>query len=232
LNVTEAVRSRLSCRAFLDKPVPEDVVREIIDAARFAPSGGNLQPWHLHVLTGEPLADLLGRIAPRFDLLPKGEGAEYQVYPHPLAEPYHARRFKCGADLYAALGIPREDKPGRYRQFARNFAFFGAPVGLFVSIDKSMGPPQWSDVGMFVQTLMLVARDHGLHTCAQEAWTFWHETLNAYLNLPETRLVFCGIALGYGDMDAPVNGWRTERVEVDDFTAFHGFQPHTGQPPT
>jgi len=223
LNVTEAVRSRLSARAFLDRPVPETTIREILDAARFAPSGGNLQPWHVHVLTGEPLANLLGRISPRFDLLPKGEGAEYQVYPSPLGEPYYGRRFKCGADLYAALGIPREDKPGRYRQFARNFAFFGAPVGIFVSIDRQMGPPQWSDVGMFVQTIMLLARENGLHTCAQEAWTYWHETVSEVLGLPDNLMLFCGIALGYADMDDPVNGWRTERAEVAEFAEFRGF---------
>lgn len=225
MNVTEAVRSRLSCRAFLDTPVPARTVREILDAARWTPSGGNLQPWHVHVLTGAPLKDLLGRISPRFDLLPKGEGAEYQVYPNPLPEPFHARRFQCGADLYAALGIPREDRAGRYAQFSRNFAFFGAPVGMFVSIDRRMGPPQWSDVGMFVQTIMLLAREHGLHTCAQEAWTSWHRTVGEALGLPENLMVFCGIALGYGDMDHPVNGWRTERADVEEFAEFRGFPP-------
>ncbi|MEJ8573106.1 nitroreductase [Microbaculum marinum] len=224
MNVTEAVRSRLSCRAFLDTPVPESVVREILDAARWAPSGGNLQPWRVHVLTGAPLKDLIERISPRYHLLPKGEGPDYQVYPHPLREPYHGRRFKCGADLYAALGIPREDKAGRYRQFARNFTFFGAPVGIFVSIDRQMGPPQWADAGMFVQTIMLLAREHGLHSCAQEAWTYWHETVAQVLDLPDELIMYCGIALGYADMDDPVNGWRTERAAVDELAEFRGFE--------
>ncbi len=223
MSVTDAVRSRLSCRAFLDTPVPEATVREILDAARWAPSGGNLQPWHVHVVTGEALKDLMGRIAPRFDTLPLAEGAEYRIYPAPLSPPYSGRRFKCGADLYAALGIPREDRPARYRQFARNFEFFGAPVGIFVSIDRQMGPPQWADVGMFCQNVMLLAREHGLHTCPQEAWTFWHTTLIEFLDPPENLMLFCGIALGHADMDHPVNRWRTERAGVDDFAVFKGF---------
>ena len=223
MNVTEAARSRMSCRAFLDTPVPEETVREILDAARWAPSGGNLQPWQVHVLTGEPLKDLLDSISPRFNTLPMAEGPEYQVYPVPLTPPYTGRRFKCGADLYASIDIPREDRPGRYRQFARNFEFFGAPVGIFISIDRQMGPPQWSDVGMFAQNIMLLARDHGLHTCAQEAWTFWHKTLTAYLELPENLMLFCGIALGHADADHPINNWRTERAELDDFAELRGF---------
>ncbi len=223
MNVTEAARTRMSCRAFLDTPVPEETVREILDAARWAPSGGNLQPWHVHVLTGEPLKELLDSISPRFNTLPLAEGAEYQVYPAPLTPPYTGRRFKCGADLYASIGIPREDRPGRYRQFARNFEFFGAPVGIFISIDRLMGPPQWSDVGMFAQNIMLLARDHGLHTCAQEAWTFWHKTLTAYLELPENMMLFCGIALGHADTEHPINNWRTERAELDEFAVLRGF---------
>jgi nitroreductase len=120
------------------------------------------------------------------------------------------------------------DRPARYRQFSRNFAFFDAPVGMFVSIDKHMGPPQWSDVGMFVQTIMLLAREHGLHTCAQEAWTSWHETVRDCLDLPDTLMVFCGIALGYGDMDDPVNGWRTQRAGVDEIAEFRGFDASDG----
>ncbi|WP_436640036.1 nitroreductase [Microbaculum sp. FT89] len=223
LTITDAARSRMSCRAFLDTPVPEDTVRAILDAARWAPSGGNLQPWHVHVVTGDALEDLLGRITPRFDTLPLAEGAEYQVYPVPLSPPYTGRRFKCGADLYASLDIPREDRPARYRQYARNFVLFGAPVGIFVSIDRQMGPPQWADVGMFCQTVMLLAREHGLHTCAQEAWTFWHKTMTDFLELPDNMMLFCGIALGHADMDHPVNNWRTERAEVDDFAVFRGF---------
>ena len=113
--------------------------------------------------------------------MPRGEGAEYDVYPRELKEPYYGRRAHVGNQLYASLGIPREDRPARYRQFSRNYLFYDAPVGIFVSIDRTMGPPQWSDVGGFIQNIMLLARAHGLHTCPQEAWTNWHKTLIPFL---------------------------------------------------
>ena len=165
MDVRDAVASRFSCRAFLPTPVPLAVVRDILERAARSPSGGNLQPWRVDALAGAPLEALKALIRPRHAELPRGEGAEYQIYPAPLKEPYHARRFEVGALLYAALGIPREDRPARLTQYARNFEMFGAPVGLFVSIDRAMGPPQWSDLGGFVQTILLLARAHGLHSC-------------------------------------------------------------------
>jgi nitroreductase len=223
MHVRDAVASRYSCRAFLPTPVPLAMVRDILDRAARAPSGGNLQPWRVHALAGVALEDLKARIRPRAPVNPRGEGAEYQVYPDPLKEPYSSRRYDVGAQLYAAIGIPREDRPGRYRQFARNFEMFGAPVGLFFSIDRTMGPPQWSDLGMFVQTVMLLARGEGLHTCAIEAWTSWHKTVTAFLALPPELMLFCGMALGHADETAPVNQWRAARVNVDGFTTFAGF---------
>jgi nitroreductase len=132
--------------------------------------------------------------------------------------------------LYRALGIPREDRPARYRQYARNFEFFDAPVGLLFSIDRSMGPPQWSDLGMYVQTVMLLARAYGLDTCSIEAWTFWHKTASAFLALPPEEMVFCGMALGHGDRAAPVNQWRSPREDVDGFAVFTGFPDEPGAP--
>jgi nitroreductase len=170
VNVSEAVETRMSCRAFLPTPVPESTVREILDAARRTPSGGNLQPWHVFALTGAPLTELVSSIRGKLPTHPRGEGAEYDVYPAKLGEPYRTRRFRVGEDMYATIGISREDKLGRLLQFARNYGFFGAPVGLFFCIDRQMGPPQWSDLGMYMQTVMLLARERGLHTCAQEAW--------------------------------------------------------------
>ena len=175
------------------------------------------------------LEDLKARIRPHAPANPRGEGAEYQVYPSPLEAPYNARRFEVGALLYRALGIPREDRAARYRQYARNFEFFGAPVGLIVSIDRTMGPPQWSDLGMYVQTVMLLARAYGLDSCSIEAWTFWHKTASAFLALPERQMVFCGMALGHGDPAAPINRWRAPREGVDGFAAFLGF--HAADPP-
>jgi nitroreductase len=223
MHVRDAVASRFSCRAFLPNPVPLATVRSILDCAVRAPSGGNVQPWQVHVLAGAPLEDLKARVRPYASTNPRGEGAEYPIYPDPLKEPYHTRRREAGALLYRAIGIAREDRPARYRQYARNFEFFDAPVGLFFSIDRTMGPPQWSDLGMFVQTVMLLARGEGLHTCGIEAWTHWHKTVSAYLTLPSEYMLFCGMALGYADPAAPINQWRTPRAGVDSFAIFSGF---------
>jgi len=223
MDVREAVATRFSCRAFLDKPVPQAVVRDILEAAARAPSGGNLQPWRIHALAGGRLEALKAQLRPRFAELPKAEGAEYAVYPPDLKEPYRTRRFAVGALLYQAIGVPREDRPARLRQFARNYLFYDAPVGLFFSIDRTMGPPQWSDLGGYIQTLMLLARGEGLHACAQEAWTSWHVTVSAFLDLPPELMIFCGMALGYADDHAPINSWRAPREPVDAFATFAGF---------
>jgi len=223
MNVRDAVASRFSCRAFLPTPVPLATVRAILGRAARAPSGGNLQPWRVHALAGAPLEALKARIRPLAPDNPRGEGAEYQIYPEPLKEPYRKRSRDVGAELYAAVGIARGDRPGRYRQYARNFELFGAPVGLFLSIDRTMGPPQWADLGIFLQTVMLLARDEDLHTCPMEAWTFWHQTVSACLGLPPELMLFCGLALGHADPDAPVNGWRSTREGVEGFADFSGF---------
>jgi nitroreductase len=165
MDVLDAVATRYSCRAFLPTPVPEATVRDILARAARAPSGGNVQPWRVHALAGQKLEQLKALVRARPELLPRGEGAEYDIYPRDLKEPYETRRRQVGAALYQSIGVTREDRAGRYRQYARNFEFFGAPVGLLLSIDRSMGPPQWSDLGGYIQTVMLLAREHGLHTC-------------------------------------------------------------------
>jgi nitroreductase len=154
---------------------------------------------------------------------PRGEGSEYDIYPADLWEPYRARRFKCGEDLYATIGVTRDDKFGRLLQFARNFEFFGAPVGLFFCLDRRMGPPQWSDVGMYMQSVMLIAREHGLHTCAQEAWSVWHRTVGEFLALPPELMLFSGMALGYRDEAAPINRLRTDRAPLEEIALLRGF---------
>jgi nitroreductase len=228
MDVRDAIATRYSCRAFLPTPVPRAIVRDILDRAARAPSGGNLQPWLVHALAGARLEQIKQELRPRFAKeLPRGEGAEYQVYPPDLKEPYYGRRSRVATQLYDSIGIPREDRPGRYRQFARNYLFYDAPVGLFVSVDRIMGPPQWSDLGGFVQSVMLLARAHGLHSCAQEAWTSWHKTVSAFIRLAPEHILFCGIALGYADPDAPINCWRSEREGVDSFARFEGFEPHS-----
>ena len=223
MNVTDALASRMSCRAFLSTPVPAAALRAILETARSAPSGGNLQPWHVYALTGAPLAELLGIVRGKFPSHPRGEGAEYDIYPANLWEPYRSRRYKCGEDLYATIGVSREDKLGRLMQFARTYEFFGAPVGLFFCLDRRMGPPQWSDVGMYMQSVMLLAREHGLHTCAQEAWSVWYRTVGEFLGLPAELMLFSGMALGYRDESAPINRLRTERAPLEEFATLRGF---------
>jgi nitroreductase len=221
--VSAAIDSRMSCRAFLDTPVPKATVVAILEAAKRAPSGGNLQPWRVDVLTGEPLAKFVAIIREKLLTQPLGEGSEYHVYPPNLHEPYRSRRFKCGEDLYATISIERTNKPERVRQFARNYEFFGAPVALFFSVDRRMGVDQWADVGMFMQNIMLLAREHGLHTCAQEAWAVWYKTVGEYLQLPADHMLFCGMALGYRDENAPINTLRTDRAALQEFATLRGF---------
>jgi nitroreductase len=214
----------MSCRAFLDTPVPVATVREILDSARRAPSGGNLQPWAVYALTGEVLAELKSAVRAQVATTPRGDGShEYDIYPPGLGEPYRTRRFKAGEDLYATLGIPREDKMARLLQLARNYDFFGAPVGLFFYLDRSLGPPQWSDVGMYMQTVMLLARERGLHTCAQEIWSLVPGTVGRFLEVPPNLILFAGMALGYADPAHPINTLRTERAALEEFANLRGF---------
>jgi nitroreductase len=219
--VTDAILSRHSCRAFDPRPVDPAVLRNLLDTARFAPSGGNLQPWVVHVLSGQSLARFRAMLAPKVKTAPLGRAAEYHVYPPDLKEPYRSRRYKVGEDLYGLIGVKREDKAGRVRQFARNFDFFGAPAAMFMFVDRAMGPPQWSDIGMFLQNLMLLAREQGLETCPQEAWTAWHREVAEFLHVGPELMLFCGLALGYGDHGAPINRLRAERVTADEFARFH-----------
>lgn len=223
MKVSSAIDSRMSCRAFLSTPVPESTVRSILTAAARAPSGGNVQPWHCHVLTGEPLSQFRQAIQERLAHHPRGEGAEYHIYPPGLTEPYRGRIFKCGEDMYATIGVSRQDKPARLRQFARNYRFFDAPVGMFFCIDRQMGPPQWADLGMYMQSVMLLAREHGLHTCPQEAWAVWHQAVAEFLALPPALMLFSGMALGYRDETAAINTLRTDRVPLEAFATLRGF---------
>lgn len=219
MDVSEAVERRISVRAFRPDPVPGAVVREILQAAARAPSGGNLQPWRVYALAGQPLADFKAIAAAN----PMGEAPEYDIYPPNLWEPFRTRRFECGEDLYATLGIPREDRPARLRQLARNGDFFGAPVGLFICVDRKVGPPQWSDLGMYMQTLMLLAVERGLDTCAQEYWSRYPKTVAAFVGLPDDHMVFSGMALGYRDEAHPINSLRTRRDPFEAWAEMRGF---------
>lgn len=223
MKVSEAIASRITCRAFTDQPVAEATVRAILDVARQAPSGGNVQPWHVRVLSGEPLRELVDLVEAKGRENWRGEATEYEVYPKVMPECYRQRVFQCGADLYATLDIAREDRAARRAHFARNQRFFDAPVGLFFALDRSMGYGQWADMGMFLQSVMLLAREHGLHSCPQEYWATWHSTVTQFLQLPPELMLWCGLGLGYMDTAAPVNRLRTSRAGLDEIASFSGF---------
>jgi len=221
MTVSEAVDRRISIRAFKTDPVSGAVVREILAAAARAPSGGNLQPWRVYALTGEPLEALKAKA--RETMASGLEEGEYDVYPPNLWDPFRTRRFQCGEDLYAAIDIPRDNRPGRLAQLAQNLNFFGAPVGLFFALDRKLGPPQWSDLGMYMQTVMLLTVERGLDTCAQEFWARLPKTVGAFLDLPDDHMLFSGMALGYRDDAHAINTLRTRREGLDDFAELRGF---------
>ena len=224
MDVREAIASRYSCRAFLAKSVPEDIVRDIIERAARAPSAGNMQPWRVYALAGTRIAALKAELAARSNELPKGEGGDYQIYPEPMVEPYRGRRFTVGEFLYRSIGVPREDKSARYRQYARNYQFFGAPVALFFALERSFGVAQWADLGGYLQTVMVLARGYGLHTCPQQAWVAFPKTVRSHLRLPANLMIYSGMAMGYADETAPINSWRSPREPLEAYATFSGFE--------
>jgi nitroreductase len=221
MTVTEAVASRRSVRAFLDTPVPLSLITEILNKASNAASGGNLQPWRIYVVSGEPLRDFKSIMTQRLANSSGGDvPVEYEVYPKPLKSPYRDCRFKNAEDYYGLVGIPREDKAARARFFANNYQFFGAPLALFCFIDREMGPPQWADVGMYLATVMLLLREAGLDSCAQECWSHYHRTVREFVKPPDEWMLFCGMAIGYKDPDAMVNRMVADRAPFGEFCQF------------
>ena len=220
--VSEAVASRRSVRGFLPDPVDPAVIRRVLERASRAPSGGNLQPWHIDVVAGAPLDELKAIMRDKVAANPKGEPTEYDIYPKELPERHATYRFEVGEDLYGALGIPRESKRERMMWFARNFQFFGAPVALFCTVARTMGPPQWSDLGMYLQTVMLLLREEGLDSCPQECWAIYPDTIRAFLGTPPERMLFTGMAIGYKDTADAANTMVPRRAPLADFANFHG----------
>ncbi len=217
------MRARISTRAFLDTPVREEEVRDLLDTARWAASGGNLQPWNVHVIAGDARQAVIDAVRARLDAAPFEDESEFGAYPPKLWEPYRTRRFELGEQMYETIGIPREDKAARLNHLLENFRFFDAPVGVFFSLDREMNPNQWGHLGMFIMCFMLAAEDKGLATCAQEAWMTRHKTIEKALGLPEDQRIWCGLALGHADKNAKVNTLRSERAAVEEFAVFKGF---------
>lgn len=216
MKVSDAIMARRSVRGFLDRPVDTTLLHAIVVKAARAPSGGNLQPWHIDLVTGRSLADLKAIMAAKI-----GKGAAeppaYDIYPPALVAPYRDRRFAVGEAMYGHVGIPREDKTARRHWFARNFQFFGAPAALFCTVDRRMGPPQWSDLGMYLQNVMLLAVEAGLATCPQECWAMYPETIERFLGTPPDHMLFCGMAIGHEDRAEPANQLRADRAPEDEW---------------
>ncbi len=221
--VSEAIETRRSVRDFKSDPIAKECIRKILGTASRAPSGGNLQPWKVYVLAGAARDALVQAVVDSGTEKPFGDGPEYQIYPADLTPRYQERRSRASAQKLELLGIARDDSRARAAQLRKNFEFFGAPVGMIITIERQMGSPQFCDLGIFIANIMLLARERGLHTCPQEAWSMWGQTIREQVGVPDDELVFCGIALGYAVPDSAVNQLRSERAQVDEFAKLRGF---------
>ena len=216
MHVSEAVLSRSSVRAFKNLPVQNSLIEELLKKSSRAASGGNLQPWKIFIINNASMKDFL-EFQERWT---EPEVPAYDIYPPKLKEPYRTSRFELGEQMYEILGIGREDKDARIAQVMQNFRFFGAPCAFFCFVDRQMGPPQWSDLGMFLQTFMLLAKEAGLDTCAQEAWSMKRDSVSNFVNAEDSDILFCGMAIGYRDESAAVNTLKSQRRPLKEWAKF------------
>ena len=221
--VERAIATRRSIRAFLPDAISRELVERLLDLASRAPSGTNMQPWRAYVVTGEAKERLSAAVVAAHANKAGGHKAEYRYYPEAFFEPYLSRRRKVGWDLYGLLGISRGEAERMHAQHARNFLFFGAPVGMVFTISRRLEIGSWLDYGMFLENIMVAARGHGLDTCAQAAFANFHATIRQHLPLTEDEVVVCGMSLGYADPNAPENTLVTERTPARDFASFIGW---------
>ncbi|MEU9142255.1 nitroreductase [Streptomyces sp. NPDC048404] len=220
MDVYEAVDSRRAVRAFGDEAVPKEVLERVLTAATRAPSSGNLQPWHLYVVTGEPLAELKGHATARALAGDPGDEREYPMYPDELTSPYLDRFSAAAAQRYEALGIERDDPDRPQKIAALNSEAFGAPVVLFCYLDRTMGSGQWGDAGMYLQTVMLLLRAEGLHSCPQVMWTMYRTTVSRAVGAEDDFVLFCGISVGFEKEGVP--RLRTGRAAMTETVTFIG----------
>ena len=216
MEVSEAINSRQSIRAFTDQEVSDELIQRLLEKSSRAASGGNLQPWKIFIINNEMMIKFLKFQEDWTD----PETPAYDIYPENLTEPYKTSRYEVGAEMYSILDIDRDDKEGRFKQMLENFKFFGAPSAFFCFVDRQMGRPQWSDLGMFLQNFMLLAKEVGLDTCPQEAWAIKQESVTAFVKAPDELMLFCGMAIGYRDDEAKINRLRTERRPFEDWATF------------
>ena len=221
--VADALLTRRSVRGFLPTPIARETVEGILYLASRTPSGTNIQPWKVYACAGAARDALSQELIALHDSGDDSHVSEYEYYPVGWREPYLSRRRKLGWDYYGIMGLTRQDKPGMHRQHGRNYAFFGAPVGLFFTLDRDMERGSWLDAGMFVQSVMIAARAYDLHTCPQAAFMKYHRVVRRHLSIPDDEILLCGMSLGVLDPQAPENALSTERVPVSDFASFAGW---------
>lgn len=221
MNVKEAFISRRSVRRFLPDQISKDKIKNILECSAFAPSGHNIQPWHVYVVEGEKKQAITNSI---LESIKNGSAKnfkqEFDYYPTEWFEPFISRRRAVGFELYKLLDIKRDDFEARDKQMHENFHFFGAPLGMFITMDRRLATGTFMDVGMFIQSILVAARGEGLHTCGQVAFTRFHKIIADHLNFKENEMLVCGISIGYEDTNAPENSLRVEKLKYTDFTTF------------
>ena len=226
MTVTEVVRQRISTRAFLDDPIPQDAHADLLPTAQRSPSGGNLQPWKVIAVTGAAKDEIIVMAQRVLAADPMGPvPGDRPVYPDltVIDQVYNERRKRVGEMMYEKIGIPKEDRAGRMMWFANNYRFFGAPVCLFMIIDRRMGHGQWAHMGMYMQTIALLAEERGWGTCMQECWARLRVELHAHFGLDENHMVYAGIAIGVPDPNNPVNDIYADRAPQHEVVEFRGF---------
>jgi len=220
MDILTAMRERHSTRGFLDRDVEDNIIEQILDAARYAPSGANTQPWQVCVVKDQTKQSITDQIIAAREA-GQSENPDYQYYPSQWREPYKSRRYATGMALYSALAIGREDTARRTQAWYDNYRFFGAPVGLFFFIDKDLAQGSWLDLGMFIQNVMLAAMAFDLATVPQASLAEYPDIVRTALQVPDTQALACGMSLGYADENMPVNQYRIERATVADFTRWY-----------
>lgn len=223
MNVTDAVRNRRSIRDFLPQAIDPQTLREVLEVARWAPSGGNIQAWRIIAVAGAERDAIVNLARQQSAGLAADAEDPYPIYPRDIWEPLRTRRYTLAEDMYRALGVPREDKPARLRHVARNFEFFGAPVGLFFVIDRRVAHGQWAHLGMLIQTVALLLEERGLGSCMQEAWAALRPALARHFALAADEMIYCGMAVGHPDRTKAVNDFPRTRITVDELAEFRGF---------
>jgi nitroreductase len=221
LDVLSALHARKSVRGFRPDPVDRATIEAILSAAARSPSASNTQPWRVYVCAG----DVRDRLSLALLEAHEADSAheDYRYYPSTWSEPYLTRRRQVGKELYTLLGVAKGDSAAMQRQYARNYSFFGAPAGLFFTLDRRLdGQSAWLDLGMFMHGIMLAALAHGLSTCAQQAFARYHAVVRQYIHIPESEVLVCGMSMGYADQNEPANQLSTAREPVAAFAGFHG----------